>query len=395
MSGDDFIYLDHAATTAVHPDVLEAMWPFFTQQFGNASGRYPLAEQARAAVEWAHRSVASLLGAREGEIIFTSGGSESNNLAVKGVALASRGRGDHIITTQIEHHSVLRTCAYLERAHGFRVTYLPVDESGLVDLEALERALDGRTVLVSVMLANNEVGTIQPLAEIAALTRRRGIPLHSDAVQAAPTLQLDANALGVDLLTLSAHKCYGPKGVGALYVRRGTPLDPLIHGGHQERDRRAGTENVAGMVGLATALQLVRSHDPDELRVLRDRLIAGVLENVEGAILTGHPTLRLGNNASFCFRGVAGEAVLVALADHGVACSSGSACAAGESEPSHVLTAMGLEAELAHTAVRFTLGLTNTEEQIDRVVELLPRIVAEVRGQPEWERRNVRESAYP
>lgn len=376
----DLIYLDHAATTPVHPQVLEAIWPFFSQQFGNASGRYPLAEQARSAVDWAHQTVATVLGARPGEIVFTSGGSESNNLALKGVALACRSRGDHLITTQIEHHAVLRACEYLERAHGFRVTYLPVDSTGLIDPVMLERALDERTVLVSVMLANNEIGTLQPLSEIAALTRPRGILLHTDAVQAAPTLPLDVNALGVDLLTLSAHKCYGPKGIGALYVRRGTPLDPLIHGGLQERGRRAGTENVAGMVGLATALQLVQQSHPAALRTLRNQLIAGVLARVPGARLTGHPTARLDHHASFCFEGVEGEAVLVALADHGIACSSGAACAAGENDPSHVLTAIGLPAALAHTAVRFTLGLSTTEAQISRVVELLPELVAELRG---------------
>lgn len=377
---DDFIYLDHAATTPVHPQVLEAMWPYFSQQFGNASGRYPLAEHARRAVDWARAEVAKAIGARSGEIIFTSGGSESDNLALKGVALASRNRGDHIITTQIEHHAVLRTCEYLEQAHGFRVTYLPVDRYGMVDLAALETALDERTVLVSIMLANNEVGTIQPIAEIAKLTRPHGIPLHTDAVQALASMPVNVAELGVDLLTLSAHKCYGPKGVGALYVRRGTPLDPLIHGGHQERDRRAGTENVAGMVGMAAAIQGAGVREPAAGVVsLRDQLIAGVLAHAPGAILTGHPTQRLANNASFCFKGVAGEAVLVALADYGVACSSGSACAAGESDPSHVLTAMGIDAELAQTAVRFSLGMSNTPEQIERVVALLTAIVADLR----------------
>jgi cysteine desulfurase len=377
---DEIIYLDHAATTPVHPRVLEAMWPYFTQQFGNASGRYPLAEQSHAALNWARQMVATTIGARPSEIIFTSGGSESDNLAVQGVAFAQRQRGNHIITTQIEHHAVLRTCEYLERMHGFRVTYLPVDATGLVDIGALERALDDRTILVSVMLANNEVGTIQPLAEVSSLTRARGIPLHTDAVQALPTLSIDVNALGVDLLTLSGHKCYGPKGVGALYVRRGTPLVPHIYGGHQERARRAGTENVAGIVGLATALQLVRSHDPQALMPLRDQLIQGVLQSVPGAVLTGHPTQRLPGHASFCFAGMAGEAVLVALADHGIACSSGSACAAGESDPSHVLTAMGLPGELAHTAVRFTLGLTNTPDHIERLVQVLPTLVTRAVG---------------
>lgn len=377
---DAEIYLDHAATTPVHPRVLEAMWPYFSQQFGNPSSRYPLAERARSALDWARQAVAARIGARSGEIVFTSGGSESNNLALQGVAFARRDHGDHIITTQIEHHAVLRTCEYLERVHGFRVTYLPVDRYGLVDLAALERALDDRTILVSVMLANNEIGTIQPIGEIARLTRARGIPLHTDAVQALPTLDVDVNALGVDLLTISAHKCYGPKGVGALYVRRGTPLLAQIYGGHQERDRRAGTENVAGIVGLATALQLVRSQDAGTLQDLRDLLIDGLLERVPGATLTGHPSLRLPGHASFCFSGVAGEAVLVALTDRGIACSSGSACAVGENDPSHVLTAIGLSAELAQTAVRLTLGLTNTPIQIERVIDLLPEIVQALRG---------------
>lgn len=374
------IYLDHAATTPVHPRVLEAMWPYFSQQFGNPSSRYPLAERSRSALDWARQTVAARIGARSGEIVFTSGGSESNNLALQGVAFARRAHGDHIITTQIEHHAVLRTCEYLERVHGFRVTYLPVDHYGLVDLAALERAIDDRTILVSVMLANNEIGTIQPIGEIARLTRARGIPLHTDAVQALPTLDVDVSALGVDLLTISAHKGYGPKGVGVLYVRRGTPLLAQIYGGHQERDRRAGTENVAGIVGLATALQLVGSQDAGTLQELRDLLIDGLLQRVPGATLTGHPSLRLPGHASFCFSGVAGEAVLVALTDRGIACSSGSACAAGEHDPSHVLTAIGLSAEPAQTAVRLTLGLTNTSIQIERVIDLLPEIVQALRG---------------
>ena len=375
-----FIYLDHAATTPVHPSVAEAMWPFFGQQWGNASSRYPLAEEARQSADWAHERVAAFLGARPGEIVFTSGGSESDNLALQGVAFANRARGNHIITTATEHHAVLRTCAYLAEHHGFRVTYLPVDHHGVIDLAALAAALTDETILVSVMLANNEVGTLQPLSEVARLCKQHGVWLHTDAVQAAPTLPLNVNELGVDLLTLSAHKCYGPKGVGALYVRRGTPLQPLIHGGHQERDRRAGTENVAGMVGMATALQLVQGHDPAALTALRDRLINGVLASVPGASLSGHPSHRLANNASFCFQGVEGEAVLNELATHNVACSSGSACAAGESDPSHVLTAMGYPPELAHTAVRFSLGLLNTPAQIEAVVALLPGIVAALRG---------------
>ncbi len=374
------IYLDHAATTPVDPAVAAAMWPYFGQVFANASSRYPQAEQARAALDWAHGSIADAIGARPGEIVLTSGGSESDNLAIKGVALAAMARGKHIVTTAVEHHAVLRACEYLEERHGFRVTYLPVDGDGVVDVAALERALDDETVLVSVMLANNEVGTVQPIAAVAALTKPRGIVLHCDAVQAAPYLPIDVNALGVDLLALSAHKCYGPKGVGALYVRRGVRLDALIHGGHQERDRRAGTENVAGAVGLATALGQMRAQDVAPLQALRDTLIAGVLQRVPGALLTGHPMLRLANHASFCFPGVAGETVLIGLADAGIACSSGSACAAGETEPSHVLTAMGIAAEVAQTAVRLTLGWATTAAEIARVLDVLPAVVAAARG---------------
>ena len=417
---NEYIYLDHAAATPVAPQVAEAMWPYVTQQFANPSARYPQAEQARAAVDWAHAEVAKAIGARPGEIIFTSGGSESDNVAIKGVAFAQRAKGNHIITSQIEHHAVLRACEYLEQRHGFRITYLPVDRYGTVDLNTLEAALNDETILVSIMLANNEVGTIQPIEQIAKLTRPRGIPLHSDAVQALGQMPLDVATLGVDLLTLSAHKYYGPKGIGALYLRRGTPLDPLIHGGHQERDRRAGTENVAGMVGMAVACQglgavgwerggdtekvrhgegetrrrgeqhngsaLQRrertepaSERPPSTQILRDQLISGVLADVPGAVLTGHPTVRLANSASFCFEGVAGETVLIALGENGVMCSSGSACAAGESEPSHVLTAMGIDGDLAQTAVRFSLGHSTTAAQIDRVVALLRRIVTELR----------------
>jgi cysteine desulfurase len=378
----DLIYLDHAATTPVRPEVLAAMWPFFADAFHNPSSRYAPAQQVAAALDQARRGVAACLNARASEIIFTSGGSESDNLALKGVALASRQRGDHIVTTTIEHHAVLHACQDLERTHGFRVTYLPVDRDGLVDPAALAAALDDRTVLVSIILANNEIGTIQAMRELAAVVRPRGIPLHTDAVQAAGALELDVEALGVDLLSLAGHKIYGPKGVGALYVRRGTPLHPLIHGGGQERDRRAGTENTAGIIGLAVALRLAVAERPAtaaRLTALRDRLLAG-LASTPGIVLTGHPTQRLPGLASLCVDGVEGEPLLIELEMAGIACSSGSACAAGSSEPSHVLMALGLPTELARGALRFSLGRETTEAEIDHVVATLPAVVAALRG---------------
>jgi cysteine desulfurase len=378
---DDLIYLDHAATTPVDRRVLEAMWPYFADHYGNPSSRHPHGEAAARALEWARQVAADALCASPGEIVFTSGGSESDNLAIKGVAFANRDRGNHIITTAVEHHAVLDTCRYLAAHHGFRVTELPVDEHGVVSLAALERALDEPTVLVSVMAANNEVGTLQPLRQIAEIVHDRGVLLHTDAVQAAGALDLDVDSLGVDLLSLSGHKIYGPKGTGILYVRRGTPLHPLVHGGGQERSRRAGTENVAGLIGLAVALQIAeeeRSSYVAHATHLRDILIEGVLSSIRGASLTGHPTSRLPNHASFCFAGVVGEAVLVELAMRGVCCSSGSACAAGSTEPSHVLLALGIPPAIARTAVRLTVGRGTTEADVETVLRLLPEVVGDL-----------------
>ena len=380
----DLIYLDHAATTPLRREALEAVWPYLGGAFFNPSSRYAPARQVAAALDEARATIAGCLNARAGEIIITSGGSEADNLALKGVAMANRERGDHIITSAIEHHAVLHACADLEATHGFRVTYLPVDEHGLVDLAALAAALDDRTVLVSVMLANNEVGTIQPLSEIGALVKERGALLHTDAVQAAGALDLNVEALGVDLLSIAAHKFYGPKGVGALYARRGVRLHPLIHGGSQERDRRAGTENVAAVVGMAEALRLAVAEMPESvpyLTMLRDRLLDGLLA-VPGTRLTGHPTRRLPGIASICVEQVEGEPLLIELEMAGIACSSGSACAAGSAEPSHVLTALGLPPEIARGALRFSLGKLTTEEQIDHVTAAFPDIVASLRGAP-------------
>jgi len=378
----DTIYLDHAATTPVDPLVLEAMLPYFAERYGNPSGIYGLAREARRALDQARRAVAEVLGCQASEVVFTSGGSESDNLAIRGVAWALRERGNHVVTTSVEHHAVGHTCEAL-RQLGFEVTYVPVDRDGLVDPDEVGRSITDRTVLVSVMYANNEVGTVQPIAEIGRTARERGVVFHTDAVQAAGALSLDVNSLNCDLLSLSAHKCYGPKGVGVLYVRSGTPWLPQQTGGSQEMGRRAGTENVPGIVGAARALSLAYERLADEVehsRALRDLLIEGVLSRVPRARLNGHPTRRLPNNASFCFEGVEGEALLLHLDHLGIAASSGSACTTGSEEPSHVLLAMGLPPDVARGSLRLTVGRSNTLEQVERVLEVLPGIVRRLRA---------------
>lgn len=346
------MYLDAAATAPVRREVLEAMWPYLTGEFGNPSSTHRVGEAARDALQAARATVAEWFGCRASEVVFTSGGTEANNLAIKGIALASP-RDKHIVVTSIEHEAVLESVDYLRRIHGFEVTVVGVDEYGLVDIAALATALRPDTTLVSVMYANNEVGTVQPLDSIAALARERGIPVHTDAVQAAPWL--DLSALDVDAITISGHKLGAPKGIGALYVRGRVALEPLVHGGGQERGRRSGTENVAGAVGLAAAIRLLDSRS-DEVTSVRDAFIAEVLATVPGAMLTGHPASRLPSIASFCFPGTSGETVLLELEQRGIVCSSGSACAAGSDEPSHVLIAMGLDPAVAQTAVRFSFG---------------------------------------
>jgi len=377
-----FIYLDHAATTPVNPDVVQAMLPYFTEKFGNPSSIYAPAREARKAMDWARETVAGILGASPSEVVFTSGGTESDNLAIKGAAFANRHKGNHIITTQIEHHAVLHTCEYLEKRFGFRVTYLPVDQHGTVDLDALQRALTPDTILVTIMYANNEVGTIQPIQEISQIVKAAGVLFHTDAVQAGGALDLNVDKLGVDMLSLSAHKFYGPKGVGVFYVRKGTSYWPQQHGGGQERGRRAGTENTAGIVGLATALKLaydrLETHNA-HVSKLRDKLIDGILK-IPGAYLTGHPTNRLPNNASFVFDYVEGESILLSLDMMGIGASSGSACTSASLEPSHVLKAMGVPIERAHGSLRLTTGSGNTEEDIDLVVEVLPGIIERLRA---------------
>ena len=379
------IFLDAAATTPVRREVVEAMWPYLSGDFGNPSSHHSLGDAAAAALAGAREAMAKALGCRPGEIVFTAGGTEADNLAVKGIALARRAadpRLDRVAISAVEHPAVEESARYLERVHGFGVDVVPVDRYGQVSEEALAAVLRPETALVSVMYANNEVGTVQPVARLAALARGLGIPFHSDAVQAAGWLPLDVRGLGVDALSLSGHKLGAPKGCGALYVRSRTRLEPLIHGGGQERGRRSGTENVAGAVALATALGLAGpSQRETATRVsgLRDDFIAEVLAGVPGAFLTGHPADRLPSVASFCFPGTSGESVLLELERQGVICSSGSACAAGSDEPSPVLLAMGIGAEVAQTAVRFSFDSSVTAAELREAAAAVRTAVGSVR----------------
>ncbi|GAA3872093.1 cysteine desulfurase family protein [Leifsonia kafniensis] len=364
------IYLDNAATTPVRREALEAMWPFLTGGFGNPSSHHQRGEAAAAALTAARRDVAAVFGCRPGEVVFTSGGTEAANLAVKGIALGAP-RGRHLVTTPIEHEAVLASADYLHRVHGFAITFLAVDATGLVDPAELAAVIRDDTTLVSVQYANNEVGTIQPLAELAAVTRSHGVPFHTDAVQAAGWLPLDIAALGVDALGISGHKVGAPPGIGALFVRGRYTLEPVLHGGGQERGKRSGTENVGGAVALATALRLADGERVDaaaRTTNLRDALIDGVLRGVAGARLTGHRVNRLPGTASFVFPGTSGEAVLLELERTGIVCSSGSACAAGSDEASHVLTALGIEGTVAQTAVRFTLAASTSADEVTETV---------------------------
>ncbi len=376
------IYMDHNATTPLREDVLEVMLPYLRGEFGNASSLHYFGIQARRAVEAAREKVATALGAQLREIIFTGCGTEADNQAIKGVMFANRGKGDHIITSRIEHKAVLQTCQYLEK-QGFRVTYLPVDEYGLVDPDDVAQAITGRTVLVSVMFANNEVGTIQPIGAIAQVCRERGVYFHTDAVQMVGKLPIDVNELGVDLLSLSAHKFYGPKGVGALYVRKGVKVDPLLHGGHQEWGRRAATENVAGIVGLGRALELRLGEmdaEAERLTALRERLYAGLLARIPHVYLNGHPSERLPGTLNVCFEYIEGEGIIMGLDLAGVAVSSGSACTSAELSPSHVLLAMGVPPAMAQGSIRFGLGRENSEADVDYVLEKLPPIIERLRA---------------
>lgn len=374
------IYLDHAATTAVSPEVLEEMKPYFAECFGNPSAVYATGREAHRAVDQARKRAAEAIGASPSEIYFTSGGSESDSWAIIGTAFANRKRGNHIITTAIEHHAVLNTCRWLEK-QGFRVTYLPADELGRVRPEDAERAVTENTVLISVMAANNEIGTLQPVAEIGGVARAKGIPFHTDAVQAMGAIPVSVDAWHADLLSLSAHKFHGPKGTGLLYVRSGTRLDPLIHGGAQERGLRAGTENPAGIAGMGKAMELAAAGIPERARKvsgLRDRLIRGVMNRIPGALLNGDPERRLPGNAHFIFPETDGEALLLRMDLAGIAVSGGSACTTGSVEPSHVLAAIGRQEAEARSSLRITIGEENTEEEIDETVRTLECIIGDM-----------------
>jgi cysteine desulfurase len=387
MADRRIIYMDHSATTYVRPEVMEAMAPYHAENFGNPSSIYRIARTSRNAVETARAQVAAAIGASPDEIYFTSGGSESDNWAIKGVAYANRKKGDHIITTKIEHHAVLHTCDYLEK-QGFSVTYLPVDQYGLVSPADLEKAITDTPTLISGMYANNEIGTIEPVAELGAIAKKHRIPFHTDAVQAIGNVTIDVNAQNIDLLSLSAHKFYGPKGVGALYIRKGTKIDNLIHGGGQERRRRAGTENIAGIVGLGKAIELatadIEGHNR-KIRLLRDRLLDGILKTILYTHLNGHKKKRLPGNINISFEFIEGESILLWLDDAGICASTGSACTSGSLEPSHVLLATGLPVEISHGSLRLTLGDVNTDADVDFVLEVLPGVVSRLRKMsPLW-----------
>jgi len=375
------IYLDHNATTPLHPEVLEAMLPYYKEAFGNPSTIYSFGQETRKATDEARETVANLIGASPEEIIFTSGGTEADNLALKGVPAALEKKGKHIVASSIEHHAVLSTLKYLEK-RGYKVSFLPVDEHGWLDPGEVEEAITSQTVLISVMHANNEVGTIEPISEIGEIAQKAGIYLHTDAVQTIGKIKVNVDDLKVDLLSLSAHKFYGPKGVGALYVRKGTRIYPLLHGGYQERRRRAGTENVAGIVGLGKAAEIAPKEMVQQSRResnLRDRLEKMIRENINHCQLNGHPTQRLPNTLNISFEFIEGESLILNLDLKGIAASTGSACTSGSLEPSHVLMAMGVAPEIAQGSIRFSLGRDNRKEDIDYTVENLVEIVTRLR----------------
>ena len=379
---EKLIYLDNAATTATRPEVLEAMLPYFGEYYGNAASIYRFAGKSTKAVDEARRTVADALGAKKGEIYFTGGGSESDNWALKATAFAKKEKGKHIITSKIEHHAILHTCQFLEQ-NGFEVTYLDVDENGLVQPEKLEQAIREDTILVSIMFANNEIGTIQPIAELARIAHKHGALFHTDAVQAFCHVPIDVNELEIDMLSASGHKFGGPKGVGIMYLRDTVKIGSFIHGGAQERGKRAGTHNTPGIVGFAKAVELATANMEERARKeteLRDYLIDGILAKVPYTRLNGHRTKRLSNNANFSFRFIEGESLLILLDQHGICGSSGSACTSGSLDPSHVLLAIGLPHEIAHGSLRLTLSAETTKEEIDYTIETVAKIVERLRS---------------
>jgi cysteine desulfurase len=375
------IYLDHAATTPTDPEVVKAMLPYFSEIYGNPSSLHSFGQEAKRAVEEVRDKIASFISASPDEIVFTSGGTESDNFALKGVAFARRDKGDHIITTCIEHHAVLENCHYLEK-QGFRVTYLPVDGFGIVDPDTVRKAITDKTILISVMHANNEIGSIQPIAEIGKIAKEKGVTFHTDAVQTFGHLPINVEELKVDLLSASAHKIYGPKGVGIFYIKKGTKIQSFMHGGEQERGRRASTHNVTGIIGLGKAVELAErslSEERGRITRLRDKFIRGILKSIKHSNLNGHPVERLPNNVNVCVKYIEGEAMILNLDMLGIACSSGSACSSTSLEPSHVLKAIGLPPEFAHGSLRFSLGRSTEEGDIEKVLEILPGIVEKLR----------------
>ncbi|MCI9020302.1 MAG: cysteine desulfurase NifS [Eubacterium sp.] len=379
---EKLIYLDNAATTAVKPEVFEAMKPYFLENYSNPNSVYTFAQQGKKALDEAREAIAALIGAKANEIYFTGGGSESDNWAVKGIAEASASKGKHMITTKIEHHALLHTCEYLEKK-GCEVTYLDVDEYGMVRLDELEQAIRPDTVLISIMFANNEIGTVEPVREIGAIAKKHGIPFHTDAVQAFGHLPLNVDEMNIDMLSASAHKFHGPKGVGFLYIRNGVKPATLIHGGAQERARRAGTSNVPGIVGMAEAARLaVRDMEENSRKIseIRNHLIERVLNEIPFSRLNGHREQRLANNVNFCFRFIEGESLLIMLDQKGICASSGSACTSGSLDPSHVLLAIGLPHEIAHGSLRLSLSEKNTMEEADYVADCLKTIVERLRS---------------
>jgi cysteine desulfurase len=376
------IYLDYAATTPVDPLVFEAMKPYFTEMYGNPSSVHSCGQEVRDAIELARGKVAQMIGANPSEIVFTSGGTEANNQALKGVYYALREKGNHIITSSLEHHSVSETCEFLEKL-GCKITFLPVDKFGMVDPDDVKKAITGKTILVSIMHANNEIGTIQPIAEIAKIARAAGVYFHTDAVQTSGHLEIDVKKLGLDFLSMSAHKLYGPKGTGALYIRDGIEIPALLNGGAQEGGRRASTENVPGIVGFGKAAEMAVAEMKKEMEReigLRQKLITGLQGLIKDTFLNGHPEERLPNNANLSIYGIEGEAILLNLDLESICVSTGSACSSGSMEPSHVLLAMKVPAEIARCSVRFSLGRWTTEAEIDRVLQVLPKIVGRLRA---------------